>query len=271
MKLFYVMGGGWGHLYRVHTFIRQFAISDFKILSNNPLAQQLFSTDEVINVPGGTREEVISHIHHFLNTITFDELYVDTFPAGLFGELRATHRKSYYLARRLKWKAYQSNVRELPIRFDTTFCVEELEPAHHEYVKFASVHVASIALEYPPPHPERIPTSRIPVHKPLWLVVHSFDKEEVETLLYYAQTAARMEKQHPSFVVLSDQTVDDPEIVHYAWLPACDWFPIADRIFTGGGFNVLQQVKDFTQKVTAIPFPRQYDDQAWRIRQLRLV
>ncbi|HAA15445.1 MAG TPA: hypothetical protein DCE41_28590, partial [Cytophagales bacterium] len=47
-----------------------------------------------------------------------------------------------------------------------------------------------------------------------------------------------------------------------------DWFPHVDRIFCGGGFNTLQQVLPYREKVKALPFPRRFDDQAERIRRL---
>ena len=267
MKLFYVMGGGLGHLYRVYTFIQQTGLTDFAILTNNPLAVKFFLPEEIIPVQGKTQVEVVRSIQSFIRLLKYDELYIDTFPAGLFGELVLPgNRRTIYLARRLKWKTYQSVMKPDHMQLDETIYFEALEPEHEEFVRAVSARLSGFILHYPVPHPERVPVHLLPKEKPLWLIVHSFDKEEVLYLLQYAQDIARIEKQEPAFIVLSDQPLDHPEV--YFWFPACDWFPLADRIFTGGGFNVLQQTASFIQKITAIPFPRQYDDQAWRIQQL---
>ncbi len=269
MKLFYAMGGGWGHLYRVRTFISQFGITDFKILSNNPLAVKLFSTEEILHVPGETRNEVAEKVQSLIRLFVIDEFYIDTFPIGLFGEL--THVEDIriiYLARRLRWVNYRVLLNGANVRFDHTYWFEPLEKEHEEFISEFSTLTDYVELHYPPPDPERIPLTQIPTGKPIWLIVHSFEKGEVDLLLHYARDIARIENKHPAFIVLSDQPVTDNDVMCYTWLPASDWFPLADRIFTGGGFNVMKQVAPFWQKVTAIPFPRRYDDQAWRIARM---
>jgi len=266
MKLFYVMGGGWGHLYRVRTFINQFSITDFRILSNNPLVMKLFSPEEIVYVQGETLNEVASQVQLLIKSLLFDELYIDTFPKGLFGELNnIANTKIIYVARRLRWINYRELMDGADVRFDQTYCVEPLEKEHEEFIIAYSVNTSFVELSYPSPNPECIPLKLIPIGKPIWLVVHSGEKAEVDSLLHYAMDIARIENKSPSFVVLSDQLIAEEDVICYTWLPASDWFPLADRIFTGGGFNVIKQITPFRQKVTAIPFPRKYDDQAWRI------
>lgn len=265
MKLFYVMGGGLGHLYRVCTFINQFHSSPFRILTNNPLAEKLFSPSEIVFVHEEAPQELIQRIERLLNSTHDNELYVDAFPAGLFGELNDVNiRKKVYLARRLHWSNYKSLVKSR-LRFDETLCFEDLEEEHWMWIKEVSENISSIDLLYPNPDTTKIAKELIP-QKPIWLIVHSFIIEEVESLVSYAKEVARLEKQDPAFIVLSDQQIVDADVICYAWFPAQDWFPLAERIFTGGGFNVLKQAALYREKITAIPFPRRYDDQAWRVR-----
>lgn len=270
MKLFYAMGGGLGHLYRVRTFIDQVHLTSFKVLTNNPLAEKLFLPDETAFVEHTTPHGLIQQIQFALDTIPFTELYVDAFPAGLFGELNVLNRRVVYLARRLNWKNYKSLVKPGQLRFDETLIFEELEEPHLQFVSEVSENISSIELCYPNADTSRIFLNEvIPTTKPIWLIVHSFIREEVESLVRYAKEIARLEKQDPIFVVLSDQQIVEEHVFCCAWFPAQDWFPLAARIFTGGGFNVLKQAAPYAEKITAIPFPRRYDDQAWRIKKFK--
>ena len=270
MKLFYAMGGGLGHLYRVRTFIDQVHLTSFKVLTNNPLAEKLFSSDEIVSVRHETPHGLIQQIQSALDTIPFTEFYVDAFPAGLFGELNTRNLRTVYLARRLNWNNYKSLVKPGQLRFDETMIFEELEEAHMQFVGEVSESISFIDLRYPIADTSRILSKEvIPMEKPIWLIVHSFILEEVESLVRYAKEVARLEKQDPVFIVLSDQQIVEENVFCYAWFPAQDWFPLAARIFTGGGFNVLKQATPYSEKITAIPFPRRYDDQAWRIKNFK--
>ncbi len=263
MKLFYAMGGGWGHLQRVRTFINQFQFSEFRIVSNNPQASRLFERNKLIIPEGDTPDALSQSIQKIFGSHDAEEVYVDTFPNGLFGELNDIRaKKIYYLARRLKWDVYTPLLSDA-IFFDKTFCLEELEPDHQRYVDQHSRHVEALELNYPSGDMHRIPKAMIPRQRPIWLIVHAFVQEEVDALVAYARDVALIENQTPAFVVITDQPSASENSL--AYFPAVDWFPLADRIFTGGGFNVMQEAKRFPKKIHAIPFPRKYDDQYWRV------
>ncbi len=190
MKLFYVMGGGLGHLYRVRTFINQFHRSPFRILTNNPLAKKLFSLDEIEFVHDETPHELIHKIQRVLNSTHYNELYVDAFPAGLFGELNDVNiQKKIYLARRLNWSNYKSLIKSR-LRFNETLCFEELEEEHWMFIREVSESISAVNLLYPNPDITKIVKELIP-QKPIWLIVHSFIIEEVESLVSYAKEVAR--------------------------------------------------------------------------------
>ena len=266
MNLFYAMGGGFGHLQRVRTLASQFVISPFKVITNNPLTPKIFGVNDIIWCRGENQHELVNEIQMLLHSLHFDELFIDSFPAGLFGELKNFHKgKLNYLARRLKWNMYTPLLENSTIHFNKTFNVEELEAGHMDFIRQNSNEVKSIALSYPEPKPERIPRELIPKEM-IWLIVHSFIAEEVEALTSYAKDVARMENKNPNFVVITDQKIDDPEVNYVSYFPANDWYPLADRIFTGAGYNTLQEAKYFTDKLTILPFPRRYDDQVWRAK-----
>ncbi len=272
MKVFYTMGGGIGHLYRVFIFINQFKIKDFRILTSNQLVYKLF---EPANILFLSPETYPFEAQHFFRKIfpklIVSDVYIDTFPFGVLGELsfkECAKTKIHYLARRLVWEQYKHFNKE-EFKFSTVYQVEPLEKEHEQFIENQSKELIQINLSYPLPDTTRIPVNRIPKQKPIWLIVHTFKKEEVETLLQYAQEAAILQNITPFFVVLSDQHVEVKNGICLAYFPAADWFPLADHIFTGAGFNIAQQIRPFLAKATLIPFPRLYDDQIWRAANIR--
>lgn len=269
MKLFYVMGGGMGHLYRVSAFIHQFEMEEYRILTANPLVYKLFSVDKVLFISADNYKAAWSYfVTETLPLLPVTQLYIDTFPNGIDGELRDWPKANYpvfYLARRLRWEVYHPAMQDFHFNFFCVYQLEELEIEHQQFIKSKTSTVEELTLAYPPAQIDRIASNPLYNNKPCWLIVHTFNKEELESLVQYAQEVARQESIQPFFLVLSDQTIEvaNGQCVNY--FPAVDWFPGADRIFAGGGFNTVQQVKPFLTKTTLLPFPRKYDDQAWRI------
>jgi hypothetical protein len=267
MKLFYAMGGGMGHLCRVSLFIQQFRIADYKILTANPLANTFFDAQNILFLPPETYPSAVANFFEIdFPKLRVSDLYIDTFPSGLLGEVPFDELgavKVHYLARRLIWEKYRHLANE-KCRFSTTYQMEPLEEEHGQFLASRTDKLIQLALDYSGPDARRIPAHQIPNKRPIWLVVHTFKKEEVEALLHYAEEVAALHHVFPFFVVLSDQAIEVNNGVCFSYFPAMDWFPLADRIFTGAGFNTVQQIKPFLSKSTIIPFPRQYDDQVWR-------
>lgn len=268
MKLVYAMGGGMGHLYRAWILTQQFAFSTFKVITSNSLATRFFSEEQLLFIdPNDYVKSWERFVEQQLPKIQPEAFYIDTFPIGLVGELSLLSRHSvslHYVARRLKWKEYEKVLQSTNIKFDSTLVLEPLEAAHADFIKNNSERIEVLQLHYPPPQPDAITVDHVPLDGKIWLVVHAFNKHEMEALLHYAQEAARLEAVQPYFLVLSDQHVNvvNGRCMYY---PAvADWFPIADRIFIGAGFNSVQQVLPFLERTTMIPFPRKYDDQVWR-------
>lgn len=268
MNLFYAMGGGMGHVYRTWVFIQHFQISEYKVISANPLVRKLFTDDKIILLNSDRYEESWNvFAHTTLLTLNPSALYVDTFPAGINGELSTleVNFPVYYLARRIRWKNYEELTSGFTLSFSKVYQLEPLESIHEDFIRNHSSEIERLCLHYPVGSIKNIPKELIPPHRPLWLIVHAFHKEETETLLQYAKDVARLEKINPYFVVISDQTLAVSEGMCIQYFPAVDWFPLADKIFMGAGFNSAQQALPYLNNVIFFSFPRKYDDQAWRL------
>ncbi len=273
MTVFYAMGSGWGHLYRTKMVATMFGKEDALILTTNTTAYTLFNPDQVVLI---TAEEMDANsckgtLTNYLSDPAIDEIFIDTFPFGIMGELDTTlleGKKINYLARRMKWDTYLKNISQnnISITLDTTYTLEPLEDQHQLFVEAKSSHTSLLKIEYPKPDYARVKIQGNKNCDPIWLIVHAFDKEEVEFLYNYACDCAVRENVAAYFIIISDQCIHlntQGECIPHA--TAADWFPFADRIFTGGGFNTMQQVKPYLHKHTALPLPRKFDDQNWRI------
>lgn len=271
---FYVLGGGFGHLTRVSIFIKTQKIKPpFKIITNNPNAGRFFKEDEIIYLKKReieSKEILRNSITTILNKNQFNEFYIDVFPTGILGELPASiflNTNVNLLTRRLKWETYLPYLNNEPIHFKKVIAFEPLEEEQQQYITTYSEEFIQAKLTYPiHPTPE-VEKKITELEKPLWLVVHSSNTEELELLWQHARDIALVHQIEPQWVVLSDQTLSLPESV---WqLPnenPASWFPYADKIFSAAGFNTIQQLIPFAEKCELLPFQRRFDDQFWRVR-----
>jgi hypothetical protein len=210
-----------------------------------------------------------------MDRMAIHTLCIDAFPWGLMGEWAGLSQwlpqvKVVHLARRLRWEAY---TRALPpaadLMLDTTWLLEPLEAAHEEWLRAHSRHCIPFDLHYPVPDvlPPNIAQEleELPHNAPLWLIVHSTPADEVALLCQYATQMAQEENQQPVLRIVSTELL--PSALPPAWdcYPASALFARADRIFTGGGFNSMRQMAPYRDKHYALPFPRRYDDQHWRV------
>ncbi|MGD1846519.1 MAG: hypothetical protein ACFB10_14120 [Salibacteraceae bacterium] len=273
MKLFYAMGGGFGHLVRTHAFIQKMGFLHFRVLTSNPLATRIFKPENLIFLLAST-PQLVSMIQATVlkHAAASSEVYIDSFPQGILGELGVlaqVGKPLHYLARRLRWPAYQPMVKSTVLRYDQTFLLEELEPAHQAWLQTHSKRCLPFSITYPSPNTARVkPQIQFP-QRPLWIVVHAFHSNEVQQLVNLAETDAELENQSPELLVISDQPVDLPTGARLLDdYPAHDWFPLAARIYSGCGFNSFYQLKKYRQRSILLPFDRKLDDQHWRLRSL---
>lgn len=212
-------------------------------------------------------EDLRRWLEALLITENIKEIYLDTFPVGLWGEWNgpcSSVYSFYGVFRRLQWEAYEPWIVSPP-RFRQSFAVEVLPDAFQDFVEQHSQEVRPLALQYPEKPLSQTQLAELTsIAKPLWLIVHSRPAEEVEALVEMALDQARLEGQQPGLLVLSQEQIDYPGIINRDWLEAEACFPYADRIFTAAGFNLIQQTRHFREKHHCLPFLRRYDDQFWR-------
>ncbi|MDH5400048.1 MAG: hypothetical protein OEX02_17995 [Cyclobacteriaceae bacterium] len=268
MNLFYCMGGGWGHLRRTRVFIDLLNISPVKVITASPLAERLFSSEELVMIDpnlSGDRKQYNQRLSEIISAENPVAFYIDTFPCGILGELKSVvfspETNLYLVTRRVKWDNYRALACTMP--FEKVFLLEEPEPGQLEYLRLCSQEVVTMELDYP------VPERAEPVNfkRPMWLVVHGFVEEEVLSLVHYARDEAKLQEQWPEIVVISDCEIREEGVEWRNEYPASAWFPHAARIFTAAGFNTIQETRPYRHKQKIIPFPRKYDDQFWRSRE----
>ncbi len=270
---FYAIGGGWGHLMRVKTFINNQNIhADFKIITTNLAASQFFHKNNIILIDPiayESQRNLKNAINKIIANKNFKKLYIDTFPNGILGELTPEmfiNINLYLLARRLKWDNYEDQIGQ-PLKFQKTYLFESLEPAHQNFILNHSIAVKPFTLSYKPANSHKLEISAEKLNKPIWLIVHSQNKEEVDLLINHAKDIAKIEKIRPQFIVLTATPVCDTHNVNVLNNEhATDWYPVANRIFTGAGFNTIYELAEYRDKHICLPFHRRYDDQFWRAR-----
>ena len=273
MKLFYGMGGGFGHLTRIKRFIQQKQISaPFKVITSNPKSAEFFHPNELIQIEADqrtSREQLAEEMNRQVASLIIDDFYVDTFPCGILGELPLVSfpaDRKHYLARRLLWKNY-ANLATVPMSFATTFRFEQLEPDHQKFVERTSQKLEEILLTY-----SSVAQGGPPILSkkkgPFWLIQHTSVEEELQLLIDHACEIASIEEVAPSFIVLSDLTLADryPNMLFFRDQNPMEWYPHVDKVFTAAGFNSWYQLKAFREKHICLPFKRRFDDQFWRAR-----
>lgn len=263
MIAFYAMGGGYGHLVRTQKVIASLKIQDYKVITSNPLVSNIFEKGqfELIDIPD-SKEDLGEVLSNFFASNQFNTLIVDTFPNGILGELSLVENLPVGLqlvARRIIWKSYEP-ILSYDITYDNAWQVEEFEEAQEQFMMFRCSSILPIHLDYKCQKPAiKLDDS------PYWIIVHSFNKEEVDVLIQQAQDLAQLEAVSPTLVVITDQDMPEAtglKVIHSS--EANRYFEHADKIFSAAGFNTIQELKPYHNKHVCIPFPRKYDDQFWR-------
>ncbi|WUH97880.1 hypothetical protein OHR68_30865 [Spirillospora sp. NBC_00431] len=254
MIVCYAAGDGLGHLTRLRSVLHTLRLDGpVTVVTASPFAADPRVTDGWRVAPSLD-----------LAAVTADEVIIDAFPAGLKGELtrvppgpRVTH-----LARLLRWDAYQPLLPTDPPRFDRTFVLEPLAPAHHAYLRAVSGEVTPLTLTDPPAEPIDVDG---------WLIVHSGPDAETLELVAYARDMAAVEGVRPPMTLVSPHKPDGlpPGVAHLNAYPASQPGPNVERIVTAAGFNAVRQFAPWRDRHRVLPFPRTLDDQFTRAARAR--
>ncbi len=272
MHLFYVQGGGLGHLTRTDKLIRFLGINakDVVIITPSQFIHHFKQYTFITLSWDDTVKQWADIVNNTIATNTVNSFYVDTFPLGIKGELIPIYKRfktlNYiYVVRVLKWEFYLSNMIELfRPHFNTALVLETIYDKHYHWIEAASKTITEI---------DTLQLYNSNNHKPLidspyYLVVHSGDSKAV---LELCKKVAEELKDNtiPVFVITQvDVTINDSRfIVKPKLYPVSQYFKYAKHIFTGAGFNLINELKSYKNKHTVYAFNKLYDDQVFRKQQ----
>jgi hypothetical protein len=273
--VYYAMGGGLGHVVRASAFVHSVGLTarvtlitasefalDSRIAAGFDLA---VAPSELDRQP----DEFRSWLLALIESVGADCLCLDTFPAGILGELDARQvcgLELWHVARRLSWQNYATLLPAVPVRFDRCWRVEPLHPEQEAFLERQCDEVIPLDLGDPPAQ-----SVTPPIAPPYWLVVHSGPESEVADLVAHASEMRAIEQiEVPIYVVTQCQlTFGQTNIRMLEAFPATPYFEGASRIITAAGFNVVRQTSRYRHKQTIVPMRRRYDDQYERARRAR--
>lgn len=269
MILYYAMGGGLGHLTRGCRVLEALGItSDACFLTASHYADDVRVTGEipVLRVPPELEHDVDAHRTWLRTTAAdADRIIVDTFPAGIQGELCDLGPPMELVARSLRWDAYR-NVVSAPIPdFVTIWTVEPLEAGHEAALRSNTASWRALSLQSEPlPHTSRNQSD------PYWLVVHSGPEEEVRELVAHTVELRRLDgSSQPVLVATRCVMALPPGFERIDAYPVVQLFARATRIITAAGFNIMLETEPWAARHHPIPFPRRFDDQFARAARRR--
>ncbi|HVT05711.1 MAG TPA: hypothetical protein VHL58_20335 [Thermoanaerobaculia bacterium] len=288
MDLYYAAGGGLGHITRADRVLRTLGI-DATIVTTSPYADRCLGVKSpMLRIPGFIssdrgerapspaltdtrvdRAELIKWLDELIEKIRPSRIFIDTFPAGLFGELPdvATVRESelHYVGRLLRWDSYSPLIGATPLCFESALLLELLTPEHDLFIRRTSVVVENLSIE------DDEEGDADPEAKAIWVVSHSGPADEVRTLVHYAMEMRQIEQSEAPIVLTTMDPPPDlpPDISIVSRYPARSLFASATRIITGAGFNSMWELRKHRHKHRFIAFPRRFDDQFLRARRAR--
>ncbi|HEX8072308.1 MAG TPA: hypothetical protein VF546_20350 [Pyrinomonadaceae bacterium] len=278
MILYYAMGGGLGHLTRARAVLHTLRLTErATLLTASPYADDPRVTGglPVRKVPSGLAADVPAYrawLARLLDELRPTALYLDTFPAGIRGELcdfpALARLPVHYLARLLRWAEYAKLITNAPVRLQTTYVLEPLAPAHAAFVARHSARSVPLTLREPP-RTATDEAARVLVEpltrdgRTFWLVVHSAPCAEVAELVAYADELRRLEQPEARLVLLTRAAPPalPAAVRRLDFYPAAALFPFAARVVSACGFNVMREMAAHRHKHRFMPFPRRFDDQ----------
>jgi hypothetical protein len=282
MNLYYAVGGGMGHLTRTAAFFYSFNLNanDFIIIVSSTYAEKILTHKNYIVVPEGMLKNG-PQLQQWLSQITaqydIKNIYIDTFPAGLYGEWNhfpaSGKYKFFLISRLLNWKKY-IDLMISPPHFETTYIFESLDHEQHFAYKGLSLNIRLETLKYPPAQiPSEFSNFVKTTTNPIWLIVHSETQEEVLTLYNQARDVSYAESIKPVFAIVSPCAIMpvQEDTISFNFYPAHPCFEKVDKIFTACGFNAMQQTANIRHKHVYIPLERRFDDQFLRATLARSV
>jgi hypothetical protein len=250
----YAIGGGAGHVTRARRLIETLGI-DAVILAT-PTDRRAAGNIPLLEIPRSLEGDISAHRAWLRNMARdYERLIVDTFPAGIQGELSGFEDLPLdFIGRLLRVDEYRRATNDIPWpSFETAYVVEEGAPA----VTCARVVRLDLALSLPPPTASDAPTPG-----GYWLIVHSGPAEEVQELINYAVALREVKRTKARVLVATPCDVEMPaDFTRIDAFPAAPLFPNAACILSAAGFNIMLETERWRDKHVVLPFARRFDDQ----------
>ena len=280
MILYYAMGSGLGHLTRMQAVLHTLAIrAPVTVITASPWHHDTRITGlaHVMHVPAVLLGDLPAYRHWLCGAVEQmcpEAIYLDAFPAGLWGEWcdmpLSEHIPVHHVARLLRWPVYCERLCGEPPSLASTYVLEPLTAAHETFLRQQSLRLLPLELHDPPavPSPALAPVlswlSRHP--RPLWLIIHAGSTAEILELVAYATETSRLEGVKPQLVLLAPHRPLSlpPSVIYGNLYPATPLLPLAERIITACGFNVMRQTAGYREQHRFLPLPRHLDDQFLR-------
>jgi predicted glycosyltransferase len=276
--LYYALGGGYGHVTRARRVLRALGLDrEAAIVAGAEALADPRNAGGIatIAVPPELERSVERHrrwLEALVREQKAERLLVDTFPAGIQGELSElalpdTLRVDY-IGRLLRWDEYRRAAPAAPPHFHRAFTVEELTAPHAAFLKANSGEVLPLDLA---PIAALDGLDRGPgIPEPYSLVVHSGPAAEVLELIDHCLTLRALDGTGERVVVVTGATIELPKgVERFDRLPAAALFSAATRIVSAAGFNVILEGEPWRHKHQVVPFDRRFDDQYLRAARRR--
>ncbi len=278
--LYYALGGGLGHITRARAVLHQWGVKARVLTRAEFVGHPVISAGlDLLPVPEELAADVSAldaWLEDLLQRLQPSVIYLDSFPLGLFGEFgrikppQGVHLQ--YIARLLRWQAYQQQMSDRSPFFQHTHVLEPLAAEHADWVQRHSRKISPLTLvDEPMIMEDAAREAFLALREPRWLVVHAGGEAEIEQLLHYAEDQANMEGIRPSLCLVSPRPPAClPEgVLPLKSYPALPLYPLADRIISACGFNTMRQTLDFKGRHRFLPMPRRFDDQFARAAERR--
>lgn len=274
MYLFYVQGGGLGHLSRTDKLIKTLGYTPDEVIIITPsFFSHHFTSYTFVKINwNDSKTQWTNVIENVLKEFPIHTCYIDAFPLGLKGELISIYEQYKnlnfcYVSRVLKWEVYIENMPHFDaILFKKTLLLEPLYPRHLQWIAKHSKISREIKLNYTSKEAASIPFEE----SEYGLLVHSGGKKDVEFLCDYVLKDLKKQQMHSLKIIVFTQV--DIDFSHPQFqiiknvFPVFSYYENAAIIYTAAGFNSIYELKAYENKHIAIPIDRFYDDQFFRVK-----
>jgi hypothetical protein len=279
------MGAGLGHLTRTLKTIKALALTrTCLVINNNHLVQknseflrlkEAFRQLEITLVSIDPTDRAVDYILSLITLLQqydIDELYIDCFPIGIYGELNGLSErlplvKLTLISRYIKWESYQHLIKQSN-QFEKVYYVEDNSRSQLAYLSMCSQQFQSLLL----PLLKETEEEQVDVtfftkrqENNYCLIVHSGSNEEVCQLISYAIQKLRLSNLCYPLVLASPWGIPDgyadKDIVWLNMYPINSYIKKAAIVVSAAGFNLVHEVSLAKKTHWLLPFERKYDDQ----------